>query len=538
MLIQTLASQAEGSTTYAGKTLIERLTGRFYTPDVLATDLARRACAAFSQRPAPNKIRICDPFCGDGRLIVAVLSEAQEWADLRGRHWSVVLADIDAKACKAAAKLVKAAADALGVSATIRTTVADSFLATHSASYDIVVTNPPWEHLKPDAREMLHMTATEKDNYRAALRLHCAELDRAFPNATAHKQWAGWGTNLARCGLELALRSSAPHGTIAIVLPSTMFADQASMRIRRFAIDQYTLENLSSYPAEARLFARVDQPVLTAVFTNKKPASSVHTMLRMFGADQSVQKETTIRMSRAELDANDYALAVSFGAGADDIRSKLIEHGTLRDLEGELWTGREIDETRMAEKTVPGLRHPFVKGRMIERHAVREMPNSSVRAELAKRHRSVAYERIVWRDVARSSQARRMICALIPSGWVAGNSLHVAHFQDGDPTKLRALYAVMSSYVFEMQVRSRLGTGHMSLGVVRSSGIPSLTKRVQAKLAKAATEAMSGGSNVWLEVAVAKSYGLRRDEFAAILSHFTKTTASEREQLLNTVLWA
>ena len=67
-----------------------------------------------------------------------------------------------------------------------------------------------------------------------------------------------------------------------------------------------------------------------------------------------------------------------------------------------------------------------------------------------------------------------MIGTIIPAGWVAGNSLHVAYYRDGDPVRLRALYAVLSSLVFEFQVRCRLATGHMSLGIVRSSRVPTL----------------------------------------------------------------
>ena len=245
---------------YAGKTLVERMAGRFYTPDVLARDLAARLSDALEERDEKwhlgAEIRICDPFCGDGRLVVALLAEAMSRPRLLKRRWLVTLRDVELTAAKGAGKAVSSAAAALGAVVAIRVIVGDSLADACPNQHDVVVTNPPWELLKPDARELAQLHPKARSDHRDHLRALCNTLDARFPQSRANKAWGGWGTNLARCGWELALRSCVRGGALGIVLPSTILADQASATMRQSALRRSRLVDLAAYPSEARLFAR------------------------------------------------------------------------------------------------------------------------------------------------------------------------------------------------------------------------------------------------------------------------------------------
>jgi Alw26I/Eco31I/Esp3I family type II restriction m6 adenine DNA methyltransferase len=532
--------------TYAGKTMTERTTGRFYTPDILASDLAARmveCLVSFASREDLRRdIKICDPFGGDGRLVVALMTAMTSSAILRKRRTIVTLRDIDAAAAKDAADYVGKTASSLGLNVTVRVQVGDSFADASPETHDAVITNPPWELLKPDTREIATLSAKEAEAYRAWLRARCAALDARFPDAKADVSWAGWGTNLARCGWDVALRSCRSGGVLGIVLPSTILADQASVSMRKAILHRTQLIDLAAYPSEARLFARVDQPVVAATFV-ARPARELNATLRLFDAERRQKGSRPLRMSAEELEAADYALPVGFGADAPDLLSVFSGMPRFRDLEGDgptsLWAGRELDETGLSLKLRRSGGHPFVKGRMIMRHGFAETPTQSVAPELARVFGSPSYERLVWRDVSRPSQRRRMIGTIIPSGWVAGNSLHVAHFRDGSAERLRALHAVVSSLVFEFQVRCRLATGHMSLGIVRMSKIPPLTSSTVRTLAAAARRVLRNPeSEAILEVKVAQSFGIRRDDFAAILRQFPKLEAADHDRLLTKALWA
>lgn len=526
---------------YGGKTLAERITGRFYTPHVLADQLALRMLSAYRGLTGCHPVRIVDPFCGDGQLLASLLQQLA--ADDRFRAAELLVSgwDRDEAAVEKAAAQLRELTRRLALRATVHIWVGDTFSKPPASEHDFVITNPPWELLKPDSREMAHMTADEARRYREQLRFLSDDLDVKFPAARAANAWGGWATNLARCGWDLSMQLLNARGVLGIVLPSTLLADQSSEAIREAAFTRCKLVDLSAYPPEARLFDRVDQPVVAATFVagngGRTPGK-----LRVFDANRR-ERDVFPLPSTTALKAAGYSIPVSFGAGSAEIFDQLAALPELASFEAPgpegLWLGRELDETRIHEKIGPGGKYPFIKGRMLKRHAVTEQPSMSVHQDFASRIKSARFHRAVWRDVSRSSQKRRMIGAVIPPGWIAGNSLHVAHFRDGDLRRTLALHAVLSSFVLEFQVRSRLATGHMSLGVVRKARVPEL-KACTVELLSDALDGLDPTepcSAAKLEVTVAKAYGLDRNSFEAIIDCFEKVDDAERRELLSSRHW-
>ena len=78
-----------------------------------------------------------------------------------------------------------------------------------------------------------------------------------------------------------------------------------------------------------------------------------------------------------------------------------------------LWAGREIDETGSKGWLLPENGRPwFIKGKMIDRFSIRESDFHSIGKELWVAPASANQEKIIWRDVSRSNQKRRMIAQL------------------------------------------------------------------------------------------------------------------------------
>lgn len=540
-MLDILPSFARDNAVYSGKTFSERLTGSFYTPDSLATDLADQMVREFKRSKAGQVISIVDPFCGDGRLVAALLLRAADETLLACSRWRIALWDQDKQAIAAAKHRIYSLAASLGFPASVMARAGDSFAECSHEQFDFVVTNPPWELLKPDHRELAHLSVGEREQYKGRLRQISDDLDERFPDAKGANAWGGWATNLARCGWDLSMRLLKPHGVLGIVLPSTLLADQSSERLRRRAFTDYRLVDVAAYPAEARLFDRVDQPVVSVTMTadrhGDRPAG-----LRVFDAALR-QKSATEIGGRKKLASRGYSISVGFGANASEILDLIRPLPRLADLEGsggaDLWLGRELDETRVSEKLTSGTEFPFIKGRMVDRHAIVEVPTRSVQHEYAYRFDSITRPRVVWRDVSRASQRRRMIGAVIPPGWVAGNSLHVGCFRNGDLRRTYALHGILSSFVLEFQVRCRLATGHMSLGVVRDAHVPVLDGRLEAQLGEEAIR-LSGAAEIEcgrMEVMVAQACGLKRDAFALLLDSFEKVRGDEKARLLDKELW-
>jgi len=511
----------------SGKALVARVNGRFYTPEFLGerlADLLIREVPTFARK----KVRIIDPFCGDGRLIVAFLCLAASSPKFEAANFFVYLWDNDSTAVLLARERVEACAKKLMLHLKIQAESRDTFLREGGEEYDLLLTNPPWEALKPDRRELGQLTPEERATYVAALRSYDEQLARLLPESQPVKKFSGWGTNLSRCGLEFSIRLLSPSGWCGIILPSSLFSDQVSARFRRWLLNAAALRRLLTYPAEARLFEGVDQTCAAVIF-ERTPTAEFTPLISRFDAKRALICENRLELSRPELEQLGYAIPLDLAAEEIGLLLRLAHLPRVNDLCGKeshaLWLGREWDETGYQKFTASEGTVPFVKGRTVLRYAVLSSFKEFVSDPTRQIPVSVAQTRLAWRDVSRRTQVRRMIATLVPPGCVTGNSLHVAYFKDGDTDKLHALLAIFNSLTFEFQLRSKLGTGHVSLGSVREVRVPgfdnpsmvttlsSLTRRVLK--CEAAAEAA-------VEAAVARAYGLTREDLSMQLRFFER----------------
>ncbi|HPH40511.1 MAG TPA: N-6 DNA methylase [Candidatus Fermentibacter daniensis] len=517
--------------------LEKRLTGRFYTPKLIADRIAAQAINA-----CPDPESVCDPFCGDGRLIVAWLRIAAQASSHR-RLRRIVLWDYDAEAVTRAREWVSAELSGLGLISKVSliAEAGDTFARTSTmiAGVEAVLTNPPWELLKPDTRDGVDDAGV----YKGQLRGYASTLAKDFPGAMSArgKAMSGYGVNLARAGAVASAMLTSARGVVSIVLPSSIFADQASGPFRREFFSRLGVTQLDWYPAEARLFDGVDQPFVTATAVAGYATSSF--TLTRYGKDLDVveQRHTTVSSDASK------PIAISVAGEHETLVATLAStHSALTLLEADmrfgLWLGRELDETRLAEAyTEAGSGIPFLKGRHVFPFQI--FRNEQLLIDPAKRPipSTVKELRLAWRDVSRPNQRRRMHVALVPQGYVTGNSLGIAYFRYGPLDQVKVLMAIMNSMAFELQVRTQLATAHVSQGVLRRCSVPlqcfeemSCKERI---LNLVDSRLNSGEEMPELEVTVARAYGMARDEFASMLGAFPKLTPTERAAHLQNELW-
>ena len=138
--------------------------------------------------------------------------------------------------------------------------------------------------------------------------------------------------------------------------------------------------------------------------------------------------------------------------------------------------------------------------------------------------------KIVWRDVSRDSQVRRIKATLLPPGYICGNSLGVIYGKEDALPYMKMLLAIMNSLIYEFQARSLLVSNHVSAGVVKQIHVPEpiiddeIIRLVDSQLA---------GNNVEreLEVRTALLYNLSSDEYESVVSSFG-ITDEEKQQLV------
>lgn len=523
------------------KDLLARVTGRFYTPDFIARHLIGALLQAWS--PRVETVRVIEPFCGDGRLVSLLLEKAS--AAHGHRTWNITLWDCDQGALASARERISAAAQKHAIKAIIEAIPGDSFTRAPEffGQFDLCITNPPWEVLKPDRRELTDFSTSETKRYVQCLKQRDVVLRGLYPLSAPLKRFSGWGTNLARCGVEVSLRLLAPGGVAGIVSPSSLLADQMSGKIRRWVLSSHCVYDLAFYAAEARLFDNVDQPSITIVAA-RAPQNCTTPLLSTFTKDLS---GSSLKMSADEwhqLHGGGFVVPLQFGLAIVRMQAAWRHLPKFKDLEtqeGEgLWAGRELDETSHEKFLAETGDYLFMKGRMIKRFGIVEPPARFVNRHGPRVPKSADHHRLVWRDVARPDQKRRMHATIIPPGIATGNSLSVSYFRNDDLPRLKALLAIMNSIVFEAQVRSRLATAHISLGTVREVHIPHLTDaRTVQTLARLADQALAGDSaaSQRLEVEVAHLYDLGRDDMRALLSSFPKIDGDEARALLSMPEW-
>lgn len=504
-----------------GKDVQRRAAGRFYTHRVIGDRLAASIVPLLGVR---DHVTVIDPFGGDGRLVCWLLPQlaAAGVRDVAATVWE----QEDAAAPIARARIA-AEALRLGLDVEVDVWTGDSFdrAAGSRERFDVVITNPPWELLKPDHRELRRLPADLRDSYVAELRAFDQRLASEFPTSQPSRRFAGWGTNLSRVGTEVALRLTADGGVCGVVAPSSLLADSTTAALRRWLLDEFALVDVTHWPAEARLFDNVDVPCVS--FVAVRGGKHGPTRLARIGADRTVEDEGSVELDSEWLRQRDYAIPVTYGTEGVRLLRGLDKHPRLAMLEGRhaqaLWAGRELDETRRGDFTQPTGDRPFVRSLHVSRLTpptlpVGEFVDTSLRAAPA----SAQHVRLVWRDISRPSQKRRIHASLLPAGPITGNSVSVAYFRDGDLTRLLTLLGLVSSLAFEFQIRSLLMTNHVSLSVMRAAKLPSLDGQASAGIAEAAYACLAcePGAEATLERAAASAYGLDYDAWAAIADMF------------------
>lgn len=519
----------------ASEFFLQRAAGKYYTSELVGKRLAEKITANFvDQTKLGVRVKVVDPFGGDGRLIIWLL---EAWKEIAKENigWDVEIWDQSAsgflKAKEGFELLVKRGVD---VRCSFKKIDSFYYAAGKEKKYDIVLTNPPWEVLKPDRRELDSIPEGVKKRYIAEMKSYDDWLATQYPLSQPKRKFAGWGTNLSRVGLELSLRLVKESGCVGIVLPATSLADEQTSNLRENLFENYSVKDIAYYPAEAKQYNKADVSSITLVVDGARCSRKFQLYTHEGGKESKIE---TIEVDDSFFKKNGYVFPVSFGGGATRLLGNISQKmGVLRDYEmeenGLLWAGREADETGIKKFLSEHNDGPlFIKGKMIERFGLKEFPCHKIERSKKSDYHSCAHRRIVWRDVSRPNQKRRMIATIIPKGWVVGNSLGVMYFKKESETALNCLLGILNSTVFEFQLRAYLASGHVSLSTMRKVAVPAVSKFWNDFYFSNKIASLLDGARdeyFYVDAYVAKKYYcLEESEYAEILRLFRKLNKEE-----------
>lgn len=505
-----------------------KLTGRFYTNEFIYTELVQTIIG--NLKPVGSELHIIDPFCGDGRLVAHFIEEFLKTNKSHGiERFFISLWDIDRSAVeKAKNSILSLAEHTSRLSVVVNTDTNDSFVSAiaHGGKYDVCITNPPWCILKPEKEANNYLSSkTERLAYDSAMEEYGNLLRKSYAISMPKKKFGRWGINLSRLGAQCAMSLVAPEGVCGIVLPASFFSDQVSEMLRKWMFDEHSVKAIAYYPAELKLFGSVDQSSATVVLQKSDNATTEFTSTiydRARNRADTILDGASLKFMRSV----QYVMPFGYDETLFIIANQLMSLKSLSKYPN-LKIGRELDETRIDMRLTDSGTLRFIKGFMVGRYSCLSEPVrylNAVEAEAAPD--SIWYERIVWRDVSRSSQKRRVQATIIPAGTVTGNSLGVVYIPGASHAELAYILAVMNSMVFELQARRQLVTNHVPSGVLKTVSIPPSKNEYIPRISILADHVLKSGdieAADELECLVAKAYGLTLEHFLHIVGTFSLT---------------
>lgn len=447
---QSIFAQTEGS-------FRKKAIGQFYTPKDVSEALIREVFASIPTDV--RKLRIIDPFCGDGSLLLRSLHFALERFGRTLDHIDIAGYDIDKSALDRASENFSKTFKHMG-----RTNPKidvnwfnEDFLVSGEdgrvVAADICITNPPWLNIKASAN-----AGHEKRDYVRLLR----EL---YPEAVGIGAFSRISANMARIGFAAAKRAVHDGGVLGIVLPISLISDHASARLRESFSAEFALTRVETYPAELKKFKGIDQGFCWLVgIRTGAPISNISVVRHRRNGSASVEV-----LSR-ELFFNLYGGSITipdiFGVSGMKLLRDLDKNTPISEHAG-VRVFREIDETRIGEKLSSYSTLLFAKGRDIARYRIDVCKLPGIDSIYGKKYPSSYTRRVVWRDVARRSQDRRMHATIVPVGVLTGNSLGCLITESGSEDERLYYLGFLNSWLAEFQVRSLSSTNHVSTGLVK-----------------------------------------------------------------------
>ena len=498
----------------------EKLLGKFYTDYDIAGSMMRLLSQRYIYNSFSSELRIIDPFCGDGRLIVSLLSELRKSGELSSKRLFISIWDIDANAVNTAKKEIEQFCGLTGLNYELDARQADAFVEYNTArgKYDICVTNPPWSLLKPQKLFSRNNGEEAMAGYRNAIEQYDSYMKEAFVISQPSSKFGKWGTNLARCGTEVALRLIKSSGFCGIVSPASLLNDQVSNRLRSWIFENYKVINISYYPAELKLYGRADISSVTMVIKGGETDQSLS--VRIYSAKDTYKEKKIEKAVFEYIKRTGFCIPLKTGIEAIPIMMRLEQLPSTDefcDATGLSFT-RELDETRVKDKLSYTGRIEFAKGYMVDRYSFTSN-QLFLNEEMVIPPPSSFMSKVVWRDVSRDSQIRRIKATLLPPGFICGNSLGVVYGDKAALSSLKMLLAIMNSMIFEYQARSMLVSNHVSAGIVKQIRVP--RPRVDINIIELVDKQLAGQDvEDDIELAVAQLYNLSADEYEIIVDSF------------------
>lgn len=399
--------------------------------------------------------------------------------------------------------------------------------------FDAIITNPPWETFKPQAKEFFaeysdlvtknKMTIKDFEKEQAkllqneAVRQAWLEYQSRFPhvnlfyrNTSQYKNQlafvqgkkAATDLNYYKLFLEQSFNLLRRGGMCGIVIPSGIYTDLGAKQLREMLFDQTHITGLFCFENRKEIFEGVDSRFKFVVLTFEKGGVTTEFptafMRHQVGELERFPKTGALSLS-VELIRRlspDSLSVMEFKNETDiHIAEKMLRFPLLGEKQNQPWNLELCREFHMTDdshlfKTEPGPgRLPLYEGKMIHQftHKWGEpkywLDEKEARAELVGSRNTdtgqlLDYQkyRLAFREIARNTDERTMIATMLPKKVYANHKLTLSNrkIEISEKTLLFCC-AVFDSFAFDFLIRQRV-TSTVSMFLMYQLPIPRLTE--------------------------------------------------------------
>ena len=395
--------------------------------------------------------------------------------------------------------------------------------------FDAVITNPPWEIFKPNAKEFFAehsalvtrntMTIKEFEKERAkllknpAIREAWLAYQGRFPHVSAYYRSApqfvnqisivngkkaGTDINLYKLFTEQCFNLLRDGGRCGIVIPSGIYTDLGAKRLRELLFERTQVTGLFGFENRRSIFEGVDSRFKFVVLTFERGGNTtsfpaefmrhhVEDLQRFPDADSMrIAVELIRRLSPDSLSVMEFKNEMDV-----QIAEKMLRFPMLGEkLEG-VWNLALATEFHMTNdshlfKTEPGKgRLPLYEGKMIHQFDASFAPprywieekegRKALLGREVDRRQTLDYQayRLAFRDIAASTNERTMIATMMPSNAFVGNTAVVSQ-SPLEPKAKALIIALLNSLVVDWMTRRKV-TSHCNMFYIYQLPLPRLT---------------------------------------------------------------
>mgnify|MGYP006139623369 FL=1 len=457
-----------------------KLSGSYYTPFFIAESITKKTLVA------KKNIKILDPCCGTGTFLSAVCKFLYSKKFSKEEIINSIYAfDINNDAL-IIAKFIICAELKLSEELTKKFLNNNNFINIDSLlmdypdqnlfseksldiKFDYIVTNPPYERLKPDGYSVEGKNDIE--NYIKKIKSKRYDLSLSG------------NLNLYKLFLEKILRIiEYSNGKAGLIIPSTFTNDLSCSKIRKFIIKNNIINEIILLPESAKTFVGVNQAfaILILDFRYKNKNKKIG----------KIKKRTDLL--RVNFDEVNLSFIEQLFPKELNIpilstnEMKLFKHlkkfPILKDNKAIINKRGEVDLT-VYKKFITIGEKKLIKGKNIEEYSLKndfEKINIKGFYEKSKsNNKFIDHRRLACQQISNIDSKKRLKFAEIKPGFLLGNSLNFLAFNNENKDYFFGIYAICNSILLDWFFKVTSSNNHINNYQIDLFPIPTNKKKIE-----------------------------------------------------------